>query len=91
MHEITLYVIDIRTSTAHQILQHLRLRHMLDVLIYNNFTTNPPQRSFPAHFLQNPGDQILVGPSHPTHFERVMLVEVSKDVGSLCDMKIARP
>ena len=64
---------------------------MLNVLIYNNFTTNPPQRSFPAHFLQNPGDQILVGPSHPTHFERVMLVEVSKDVGALCDMKIAGP
>ena len=53
---------------------------MLNVLIYNNFTTNPPQRSFPAHFLQNPGDQILVGPSHPTHFERVMLVEVKEKI-----------
>ena len=53
---------------------------MLNVLIYNHFTTNLPQRSFPAHFLQNPGDQILVGPSHPTHFERVMLVEVKEKI-----------
>ena len=34
MHEITLYVIDIRTSTAHQIVQHLRLRHKLEVYLW---------------------------------------------------------